>query len=85
MSKEQGKAKKGMVINRKHNRTVNQDVAHSDPKWEDMGHGILKLKGRKGEAPTYVKRGPYGRLLNVTAREVSFALAPKDAPEEKAA
>lgn len=39
------KAKKGCVINRKHNRTVSQDIARSDPKWEDMGGGVLKLKG----------------------------------------
>jgi len=56
MAKEkqvQQKVKKGAVINRKHNRTVNQDVAHRDPKWEDVGSGVLKLKG----SHNHIKRG----------------------------
>lgn len=60
MSKNEKKApvvksspKKGMVINRKHNRTINQDIAHRDPKWEDMGGGVLKLKGTHN----HIKRG----------------------------
>lgn len=56
MAKEkqvQQKVKKGAVINRKHNRTINQDVAHRDPKWEDVGGGVLKLKG----SHNHIKRG----------------------------
>jgi hypothetical protein len=47
-------SKKGCVINRKHNRTINQDVCHRDPKWEDVGSGVLKLKG---STHNYIKRG----------------------------
>jgi hypothetical protein len=61
MEKNTGKAKKGMVINRKRNRTVNQDVAHSNPKWEDMGGGVLKLKA----GDTYIRRGKNNRWENV--------------------
>lgn len=40
------KAKKGMVINRKHNRTVDTSRAKFDPKWDDIGHGMRRLKGQ---------------------------------------
>ena len=63
-------------INRRNNRTINQDVARSAPKWEDMGHGVLKRKG----SPNYVKVGPFGKLVPLTARERDFALAPKETP-----
>lgn len=55
------KVKKGAVINRKRNRTISQDVARCDPKWEDMGGGVLKLKG--GNA--YIKRGTGNKWASV--------------------
>lgn len=53
MAKEQGKkqnsapskAKKGSVINRRANRTVSEGFAKSEPKWENVGHGVLVRKG----------------------------------------
>lgn len=36
------KAKKGMVVNRKHNRTINQDVASRSPKWMNEGDGLIR-------------------------------------------
>jgi len=45
------------VINRKRNRTINQDIAQHAPKWEDMGGGILKLKGEN----SFIKRGKGNR------------------------
>lgn len=69
--------KKGAVVNRKYNRTINQGVAQSAPKWQDMGGGVLKRVGK----PAYVKVGPFGKLVSLTARERDFRLAPKEAPE----
>lgn len=36
---------------RRHNKsngrgTIQQDMAHSDPKWNDMGNGILMSRGK---------------------------------------
>ena len=36
--------KKGSIINRAANHTVNQDVAASSPKWQDVGGGILQSR-----------------------------------------
>lgn len=33
--------KKGAVIHRNRNRTVDQSRAHSNPKWKDVGGGVL--------------------------------------------
>lgn len=56
MSEKQGKgkqqpikSKKGMVVNRKHNRTVNFDVQQNEPQWErvkldGMETGVIRLK-----------------------------------------
>lgn len=53
MAKEQSKkqnsapskAKKGVVIQRRGNRTVSEGFARSEPKWENVGHGVLVRKG----------------------------------------
>jgi hypothetical protein len=63
-------AKKGCVINRKHNRTINQDIAPSNPKWEDVGLGVLKRKGQ----PNYAKVGPFGKLVPMNRHQVRFYL-----------
>jgi len=76
MKNEKTVQKKGSVINRKYNRTINQDVAQSNPKWQDMGHGVLKRIGK----PNYVKVGTCGRLVSLSARERDFRLAPKETP-----
>jgi hypothetical protein len=81
MSKDKSQkvvVKKGAVINRKHNRTVNQDVAHSDPKWESIGHGIFKLKGPNSKTAFVSHKG--GKLRSITRKQADVALAPKDAP-----
>lgn len=75
--------KKGAVINRRNNRTINQDVAHSSPKWEDMGGGVLKKRG-PGNKTAYITLRE-GKFVSLTRKQVDVALAPKDAPEEKAA
>jgi hypothetical protein len=33
------------VINRKRNRTISQDRAASDPKWDNIGGGVLQRHG----------------------------------------
>jgi hypothetical protein len=33
--------KKGAVISRRNNRTVDQSRAHSEPKWKEQGGGVL--------------------------------------------
>lgn len=55
------KVKKGAVINRKRNRTISQDVARCDSKWEDMGAGVLKLKGTNN----YIQRGAGNKWVSV--------------------
>jgi hypothetical protein len=67
---EQKVVKKGAVINRRNNRTVNQDIAHSNPKWEDVGLGVLKRRG----APNYAKVGPFGKLVPMNRHQVRFYL-----------
>lgn len=82
MAKEkqvQQKVKKGAVINRKHNRTINQDIAHHDGKWEDIGHGIRKLRG-PGNKTAYI-RLEGGKFRSVTRKQVDVAQAPAIAPE----
>ncbi len=69
------KAKKGCVVNRKHNRTINQDVAQSAPRWEDMGGGILKKRG-PGNETAYIKRQGKN-FVSLTRKQVDVALAPK--------
>jgi len=76
---ETKKAKKGMVINRRNNRTINQDVRQSEPKWEHLGNGILKLKAT-GNKTAYIGRKGR-RYVSITRKAVEIALAPKDAPE----
>lgn len=49
------KAKKGMVVNRKHNRTIPQDVANADRKWKDIGNGILQLKSDLPTETAFIK------------------------------
>lgn len=72
-------SKKGVVVNRRHNRTVNQDVAKSDPKWVDVGNGILKRVG-KGEKQPHIKlQGT--KFTSLTTKSVEVALAPTEAPE----
>lgn len=73
-------AKKGLVVNRRHNRTVSQDVAKSDPKWENVGQGIFKRKGPGNKTAYIGHKG--GKLTSLTRKSVEVALAPKDAPEE---
>lgn len=71
--------KKGAVINRRNNRTVSQDIAHSTPKWEDIGGGVLKRKG-PGNKTAYISLRE-GKFVSLTRKQVDVALAPKDAPE----
>lgn len=71
--------KKGAVINRRNNRTVNQDVAHSSPKWQDIGGGVLKRIG-PGNKTAYITLRE-GKFVSLTRKQVDIALAPKDAPE----
>ena len=33
------------VINRKHNRTINQDIARKDGRWVELENGQLQLRG----------------------------------------
>lgn len=40
--------KKGSVIERRRNHTVNQDVAASFPKWFDVGCGMLESRSASG-------------------------------------
>lgn len=68
--------KKGAIINRRNNRTINQDVAHSDPKWVDMGGGVLKHRKSKS---FITLQG--GKFVSLTRKQVDIALAPKEAPE----
>jgi hypothetical protein len=67
---EQKVVKKGLIINRRNNRTINQDIAHSNPKWEDVGLGVLKRKG----SPNYAKVGPFGKLVPLNRHQVRFYL-----------
>jgi hypothetical protein len=82
-AKKSGKSvqvsKKGAVINRRNNRTVNQDIAHSSPKWEDVGGGVLKKRG-PGNKTAYITLRE-GKFVSLTRKQVDVALAPKDAPE----
>ena len=86
MNKNEKSVKKGSVINRKHNRTIDQDKQRSYPKWVDIGMGVLKsVKG-----PNYAKVGAFGRLVPLTRHQVRFALnsiesAKKEAEKLKAA
>lgn len=73
-------AKKGLVVNRRHNRTVSQGVAKSNPKWEDIGLGILKRKG----APNFVKVGPGGRLVPLNRHQIRFGLNAIEAQKREA-
>jgi hypothetical protein len=67
----------GRRHNKSHNHgTVNTNVARSAPKGEDMGGGVLKRRG----SPNFVKVGPFGKLVSLTARERDFALAPTETP-----
>lgn len=79
-------AKKGCVINRRNNRTIDQSIARSTPKWEDVGLGVLKRKG----SPNYAKVGPFGKLVPLNRHQVRFYLnsiesAKKEAEKLKAA
>lgn len=47
----------GRRHNNSHNRgTINQDIKASNPKWEDIGGGILKLKGHGTKFSAYIRR-----------------------------
>ena len=41
--------KKGMVINRRNNRTIHQGKSNHDPRWDHLGNGILRLKGQESQ------------------------------------
>lgn len=69
--KSQKVAKKGLVVNRRYNRTVNQDIAQSAPKWEDIGMGVLK---RKGSPFNYAKVGALGKLVPLNRHQIRFYL-----------
>ncbi len=71
MKNEKVSQKKGAVISRRNNRTINQDIAHSNPKWEDVGLGVLKRRGQ----PNYVKVGPFGKLVPMNRHQVRFYLS----------
>ena len=67
--------KKGVVVNRRYNRTVNHNVAQSSPKWEDMGNGILRRKGPGNKTAYIGMKG--GKFVSLTRKAVDVALAPK--------
>lgn len=67
-------ARKGVVVNRRHNRTVSQDKAVSDPKWDDIGHGILKRKGPGNKTAHISHKG--SKFASLSTKEVDVALAP---------
>ncbi len=70
MNKSVKSEKKGAVVNRRHNRTINQDIAQSNPKWEDVGLGVLKRRGQQN----YAKVGAFGKLVPLTRHQVRFYL-----------
>lgn len=71
--------KKGAVINRRNNRTVSQDVARGNSKWEDLGGGVLKLRG-PGNKTAYISLQG-GKWTSLTRKQVDIALAPKATEE----
>lgn len=81
--------KRGVVVNRRHNRTVPQNVQRSNPKWEDVGNGVLQLKG-PGNCTAFI-RHQGTKFASMTRKQVDVALAPKatdiidEAPLSKAA
>lgn len=74
-------AKKGLVVNRRHNRTINQDVARSHPKWVDIGLGVLKSVN----GPNYAKVGAFGKLVPLNRHQTRFALKSIERAKEEAA
>ncbi len=76
-------------MDRRHNRsgnrgTINQDKKASDPKWENIGGGILKLKvpmkGKNGYKGTNYIRLQGSKFVSVTRKEVNqFLSVPNDA------
>jgi hypothetical protein len=75
MNKNEKSQKKGSVINRKYNRTIDQDKQRSEPKWVDMGGGVLK---RAKGFPNYAKVGAGGRLVPMTRHAVRFFLSARE-------
>lgn len=71
--------KKGAVINRRNNRTVNQDVAPSNGKWEDIGGGVRKLRGPGNKTAYITLKG--GKWTSISRKVAEVLSAPKDAPE----
>lgn len=70
------KSKKGLVVNRKRNRTIAQDVALRDRRrWQDMGGGILRL-ACPDEAQTAYITLKGGRFVNLRRKSVA-AVTPK--------
>lgn len=67
---KQVQVKKGAVIQRRHNRTIPQDIARSNPKWVDIGLGVLKSTN----GPNYARVGAFGKLTPLTRHQVRFAL-----------
>lgn len=90
MSKQANKSvsKKGIVINRRNNRTIDRSVARGNDRlnaktWEDLGRGILRLRGPESHTAYITLRA--GKFVSLTRKEVEVLLAPKEAPEEKKA
>lgn len=95
MSKDQkssksapSKSKKGSVINRRANRTVDQSRAASSPKWVQTGRGtvLVRIVGEKayiqrGSDNKWVSSGPYPTRENAA---LSITLAPTSESSEGA-
>jgi hypothetical protein len=75
-SSNSSKSKKGMVINRKSNHTIDQSRAASAPKWKSVGGGLLESIKHPG---TFIVRGGGKKENNVWAsvnlKTVGFIMA----------
>lgn len=67
-------SKKGVVVNRSTNHTINQDVMASNGKWVDVGLGVLKHKVSKPGQYNYAKVGAFGKLVPLTRHQKRFFL-----------
>ncbi len=64
--------KRGVVVNRRHNRTVSQDVALSNPRWADIGgeDPVGVLADKHGN---HIRRGKGNGWESMHRHAVAFA------------
>lgn len=60
------KVKRGAVIDRRRNRTVDQSRAASEPKWKHIGHGVLEFIGANGTQRNRIRPVGRGRYESVS-------------------